>query len=493
MTVIAPLFEKLMELAALKNISFHVPGHKNGRAYNELSPFAQLLDIDVTELPELDDLHQPEGVIAQAQILAASCFFAEQTFFLVNGSTVGNLALIMATCQPGDLILVQRNAHQSILHGCMLAQTRVGFLTPEWDEESGIPLHVSEQTIIRAIKQFPEAKAVFLTNPNYYGATQDLQPIAELVHQADMLLLVDEAHGAHLGYHPAWPRSAMQCGADAAVQSTHKMLASMTMTGMLHVQGARINRSRLQQVLRMLQSSSPSYVLMASLDLARARLAERGAPAFSMLQANIDWFHQQMRDIAVSSFQTIRFDDERALCAHDPCKIILKMNGMTGNQLQQLLHQHGCLTELADHQHVLLALSMETTRADLQTLLHVLSQIASEQKSDLTTNTNHDGIINLINQLRFDDKMGPISFSLNWLHDQEKVGHCCNLEDSVGLSSAQMITPYPPGIPLLFPGELIRSSHVQWMQMMLAQGMRIHGLAIHEGQALIEVLNPNSE
>jgi arginine/lysine/ornithine decarboxylase len=491
MTVTAPLFEKLLELAARGNTSFHVPGHKNGRAYTEYSQFAQLLNIDLTELPGLDDLHQPEGVIAQAQQMAARCFFAEHTFFLVNGSTVGNLALIMSVCQTGDLILVQRNAHQSILHGCMLANVRVVFLTPEWDEESGIPLHVSEHTIARAVQQFPEAKVVFLTNPTYYGATQDLRPIAELVHQANMLLLVDEAHGAHLGYHPAWPRSAMQSGADAAVQSTHKMLASMTMSGMLHVQGTSVDCTRLQQVLRMLESSSPSYVLMASLDLARARLEERGEHAFSALKDDIDWFQQQLRSLDAPFIQTVQFDDEQANCVHDPCKIILKMSGMTGHQLQQALHQHGCMSELADHQHVLLVLSIETTRADLQALLYALSLIASKHKSDVTTNPVHNGIINLINELRFTENMEPISLSLDWLHEQKINRYSCRLEECLGLISAQVITPYPPGIPLLFPGDKIQQSHLQWMQMMIDQGMRIHGLTIHQGQPFIEVLTRN--
>ncbi|WP_036720636.1 aminotransferase class I/II-fold pyridoxal phosphate-dependent enzyme, partial [Paenibacillus sp. JCM 10914] len=277
----APIADALDRYRERKGTSFHVPGHKNGRIYESHSQVAgMLLDamrVDVTEISEMDDLFQPEGIIQEAQELAADCFCADESFFLVGGSTAGNLALILTVCAtPGDMLLVQRNVHKSILNGLKLAGARVVFLRPEFDQHSGLAIAPSLNTIRSALDAYPEAKGLMVTMPNYYGMGSDLRPIAEACHERGLPLLVDEAHGAHYGHHPELPRSALACGADGVVQSTHKMLAAMTMGAMLHVQGDRLDRGLLRQRLSMIQSSSPSYPLMASLDLARRLLHTQG-------------------------------------------------------------------------------------------------------------------------------------------------------------------------------------------------------------------------
>lgn len=203
-------------------------------------------------------------------------------FFLVGGSTAGNLSLLLTICdEPGSIVLVQRNVHKSVIHGLMLAGARAVFLEPWVDPESGLAVMPSIETIQAAVQRYPEAKGVFVTLPNYYGMGADLTPIAEVCHEAGMPLLVDEAHGAHYGQHPELPVSALSCGADGVVQSTHKMLAAFTMGAMLHIQGPRLNRPLLRQRLAMVQSSSPSYPVMASLDLSRRLLHVHGADAFT--------------------------------------------------------------------------------------------------------------------------------------------------------------------------------------------------------------------
>lgn len=276
----APIVDALHAYADRRPTSFHVPGHKRGSAYIG-TPVASWLGAvglyDATELPGLDDLHAPNGPIREAQQLSAECFGAERTYFLVGGSTVGNLAMILAVCKPGDIVLMQRNAHKSAIHALMLAQAGAVFLGPEQDEPTGLYTAPAAEQIDEQLRRFPDAKAVFITNPNYYGMSIDLEPIAEAAHRHGKPLLVDEAHGAHFGLHPLVPKSALQCGADAVVQSTHKMLPAMTMGSMLHLQGGRIDRDAVEKRLRMLQSSSPSYPILASLDWARSVVDGAGA------------------------------------------------------------------------------------------------------------------------------------------------------------------------------------------------------------------------
>ncbi len=472
MDIRAPLYEKLIQFAKQQHCSFHVPGHKNGRAYEQFGEFPSMLQLDLTELPGLDDLHQPEGVIAEAQQLAASLYRAEETFFLVNGSTVGTIALILTVCNPGDLILVQRNVHKSVIHGLMLAGVQAVFLAPEMDRQSGTALTVRFETIKQAAKQYPQARALFLTNPTYYGVAADLTDIASLLHAHEMLLLVDEAHGAHFGFHPAWPRSAMQCGADAAVQSTHKMLASMTMSAMLHIQGERIDRRRLRRTLAMLQSSSPSYVLMASLDLARARLAAIADYAFDRLLRELAHFRDQLH-------QTFPQGEVRLLdSAQDPCKLLLRVQGMSGFALQTQLMNHRCPVELADERQVLLALSIETTADDLAQLLRALQAISLTNRS--TTKDSIDGILYI-------EQSEPILFALNHPEDCELSD--LMLEEAVGRCCAESVTPYPPGIPLVLPGERFTAEHVKLLHRMVDDGVRVHGLTLRDGIAYVRVRN----
>ncbi|MEC0207287.1 aminotransferase class I/II-fold pyridoxal phosphate-dependent enzyme, partial [Paenibacillus lautus] len=293
----APLAEALMGYRERGASSFHVPGHKNGRAYagegNATEMLREAMRIDVTEITGTDDLFHPEGVIQEAQELAADCFGAEESFFLVGGSTAGNLALILTVCrEPGDILLVQRNVHKSVLNGLMLAGAQAVFLQPEMDKQSGLAVAPSEATLTAALEAYPEAKGAIITMPNYYGMGSDLRPLAKACHERGIPLLVDEAHGAHYGQHPQLPMNALSCGADGVVQSTHKMLAAMTMGAMLHVQGGLLDRSLLRQRLAMVQSSSPSYPLMASLDLARRLLHKQGAGAFTAGLAAVEAFRR---------------------------------------------------------------------------------------------------------------------------------------------------------------------------------------------------------
>ncbi|WP_230633168.1 aminotransferase class V-fold PLP-dependent enzyme [Paenibacillus athensensis] len=376
----APLVEALLAHRRAQTASFHVPGHKSGQSLDAgAAPvLAEVMSIDFTELSGLDDLHHAEGVIREAQELAAACFGADETFFLIGGSTAGNLAMITTVCRPGDVLIVQRNAHKSVIHGLMLAGARAVFVQPELDEAHGIAGGVSVASMAQALAAYPEARALFVTSPTYYGAGADLQALAELAHNAGKLLLVDEAHGAHCGFHELLPPSALACGADAVVQSTHKMLTAMTMAAMLHVQGDRIDRDLLRQRLTMLQSSSPSYPLLASLDAARRQLHTGG-------RGWVDAGLQAAQELRVRLAEQPRFAEAApprgAAGFHtvDPFKVTVydAAGVLTGPALREQLEARGCHAELADPRHVLLVFSPASRLADAERLYAALCDIAA--------------------------------------------------------------------------------------------------------------------
>jgi arginine decarboxylase len=275
-----PILAILKASGARDHAPFYAPGHKRGRgASPQLQNLLglQALRVDLPELPELDNLFAPEGVIQEAQTLAAEAFGAEQTYFLANGSTCGIEAAILATCGPGDKIIVPRNAHRSVIAGLVLAGAMPVFVEPQYAPELGLVLGISADAIASALHRHPDTRAVLVVSPTYHGICSDIAAIAHLAHAHHLPLLVDEAHGAHFGFHPHLPSTALGQGADLVVQSTHKLLGALTQASMLHTQGHRINRSRLQAALQLTQSTSPSYLLLASLDAARHQMATGGA------------------------------------------------------------------------------------------------------------------------------------------------------------------------------------------------------------------------
>ncbi|MBE0340086.1 amino acid decarboxylase [Paenibacillus sp. 28ISP30-2] len=506
----APLMEALLRYRAQDNASYHVPGHKNGQVYeNEdiASLLKEVMSIDATEITGLDDLHHPEDVIREGQELAAMCFGAEESFWLIGGSTVGNLAMILTVCtKPGDLLLVQRNVHKSVLNGLMLSGASAVFLEPKIDTTSGLAVAPSADTIQTALKAYPSAKGVLITMPNYYGMGHDLTATAKACHAAHVPLLVDEAHGAHYGLHPRLPASALSCGADVVVQSTHKMLPAMTMGAMLHVQGGWINRELLRQRLAMVQSSSPSYPLMASLDLARRHIAVHGTNAFTEGLAAADAFRKGLKQLPrfrlVEPIQLAHQENEaqegiserlerdegeaEGYSIHDPFKMVLydTFGVLDGFGLKRELEAYGCIPEMSDEKHVVLLFTLGSMIKDanhlLQALVHINDDIrfketaggpGSMQKEqcglDLDFSTwNNDGAMVY---------SSPVQFGLQPVKpDQMEV---VAVEDSAGRVAAEMIIPYPPGIPLLYAGETITASIVKRMRRLRELGAKWQGAA----------------
>ncbi|TQR94442.1 aminotransferase class I/II-fold pyridoxal phosphate-dependent enzyme [Paenibacillus ottowii] len=506
----APLVEALIRYRSQGNASFHVPGHKNGQVYRheELAALLQeVMSIDATEITGLDDLHHPEDVIREGQELAAKCFGAEESFWLIGGSTVGNLAMILTVCtEPGDVLLVQRNVHKSVLNGLMLSGAKAVFLEPEIDTLSGLAVAPSTDTIKAALKAYPLAKGVLLTLPNYYGMGHDLTATAKACHAAHVPLMVDEAHGAHYGLHPHLPVSALSCGADVVVQSTHKMLSAMTMGAMLHVQGPRIHRELLRQRLAMVQSSSPSYPLMASLDLARWYIDAYGTDAFTEGLAAADAFRKGLEQLprfrlleptqqaneeckarkGISEALDSAKKRRSGYSTQDPFKMVLydTWGVLDGFGLKRELETYGCIPEMSDEKHVVLLFTLSSTARDashlLQALVHINNDIGfkgtarepelagkEQQRLELDFSTwNND---------EMKAYSSPVQFGLQPIHpDQMEI---VPVEESAGRIAAEMIIPYPPGIPLLYAGETVTQAIALRMNRLRELGAKWQGVA----------------
>lgn len=419
----------------------------------------------------MDDLHQPEGIIAEAQSLAAEAYWADETKFLIGGSTAGNIALIMAVCKPGDKIIVQRNCHKSVYNGLILARANPVFIVPAVDLATGAAAGLRREDVERTLLAHPDAKAVFLTNPTYYGMGIELAKMAAAVHRFGIPLLVDEAHGAHYGFHPALPPSAMQCGADAAVQSTHKMAASLTMTSMLHIQGSRIDRDRLFRALAMIQSSSPSYPLLASLDLARRHMvmeAEREFDRVLPLLASL-----RERIAGLPWLQTAALTENSVFSTLDPLKLMLivRSNALTGFQLQSLLEENGVFPELADSGHVLLAASTGTSVQDVERVWQLLERLhpALLPEAELLFQPYPPNGSLLASSFLREQAM-----TMHEAYDAEK--RVVPLAEAEGNISAEMVIPYPPGVPLIVPGERIDAQLIALLETLRAGRTRFHGI-----------------
>ncbi|MER2116392.1 MAG: aminotransferase class I/II-fold pyridoxal phosphate-dependent enzyme, partial [Solibacillus isronensis] len=344
-----PIVQALKKFVADDPQSFHVPGHKNGLLSNLPNEIKQALKYDVTELTGLDDFHHPEEAIQQAEQLLASTYGASRSFFLVNGSTVGNLAMIYATCEKGDTVLVQRNAHKSIFHALELVGVNPVYVSPKWDIKSQTAGCIDLKTLEQAVASYPDAKAAIFTYPTYYGVTaNDLAEQIELCHAYQIPVLVDEAHGAHLTVSEELPSSALELGADIVVQSAHKTLPAMTMASFLHMKSSLVSEQKVNRYLRMLQSSSPSYLLLASLDDARSYVT-------NYTETDYAYFIEKRQQFIESLTMAT---DLQVVEMSDSLKLLVRAPGYTGFQLKEALEKFHVYVELADAKQVLLILPL---------------------------------------------------------------------------------------------------------------------------------------
>jgi lysine decarboxylase len=480
-----PLFDAMVALAESKKVSFHTPGHKSGKGIStRFRKFVgpKIFSIDLTTLDEVDSLHKPKGVIKEAQALAAKAYGADRSFFLVNGTTGGNHAMILSTCRPDDKVLVARNAHKSIIAGLILSGATPVFFDPVFDPNLNLMLNVTADACRAALDAHPDARAIVLTTPNYYGICADLVQIIAYAKAKGVITLVDEAHGPHLPFHPELPTSAVQAGADLCVQSIHKIIGGMTQASMLHARAGRIDMTMLARVLRAVQTTSPSYILMASLDLARMQMATEGRKLLDKAITLAEEARVRINKIAgCTSFS--REDITASLFAQmgdlDVTKLTIGVSGLglTGFQVSQLLNtRYGIQVEMADPFHVLVIVSIGDRKDDLNRLVDALKEMSAEQgQKGQSGRFQPITIPNLVNEWR----MSPHDA---FLSDREQV----ELNAGIDRVSAEIVTVYPPGIPVLTPGEVVTKEAIRYLEEMLALGATVDGL--DEGNRLIGVV-----
>ncbi|MBG9782415.1 aminotransferase class I/II-fold pyridoxal phosphate-dependent enzyme [Shouchella lehensis] len=466
MSVRTPIIDVIKAHMNRKPLSFHVPGHKNGHNWHSFLPlFEQLLPYDVTELSGLDDLHDAKGAIAESQQLCAEFYGAGETSYLVGGSTSGNLAMIYGVLQEGDTVFVERDCHKSVMHALELCKANVVFLSSRRSSITNHPLGVTYEVLKHAYEQHPQGKAMILTYPNYWGNVIDYRETFRFAKDHRLLLLVDEAHGAHfvVGNESLnSPPSALQLGADIVVQSAHKMLPALTMTGWLHFSNTidPTIKKQVKHALQMFQSSSPSYVLLASLDGARAFLEEQGHHAYRQaLEAQkklCEW---------IDVHPDIELVEEEAHFK-DPLKLMVKpRDSGTGVSVLTALKQVGIDAEMADPNVTLLILGLSSLHPDTQKRLNHVTIESTPLKEKNAVEAGAKGCLSELIRNK----------------DNKENVELLSLQDAVGRVAATDVIPYPPGIPLLLKGEKISEEHVEQMKQFLSTGVTFQGFQPYRG------------
>jgi len=460
-----PLLTALATAAQRDGAAFYAPGHKRGQGASSAlqALVGRGLQADLPELPELDNLFAPSGPIAAAQALAAQAFGADATYFLANGSTCGIQAALLATRHPGSQVLVPRNAHRSVFAGLVLAGTAPIYLTPWHDDRWDLAFGVTAAQIEQALQTYPTIQTVVVVSPSYHGVCANLAAIARCVHHHDATLIVDEAHGAHLGWHPDLPQGAIAAGADIVIQSTHKTLGAMTQASMLHVQGQRVNHDRLRQALQLTQSTSPNYLLLASLDAARQQLATAGADLLGQTLA----IAQQVRaDLALLTDVTVlsppHLPADPAPFQLDPTRLVVDVAqlGITGFTADEFLHEQQQVTaELPTMRQLAFILSLGNVPAEGDRLTAAITTLAHQAEQ---LRSSADGL-----PTRPDALLTPAVLSQPPLTPREAFfapAIAIPLAQAAGHLAADALCPYPPGIPLVLAGERITATAIATLQ-----------------------------
>lgn len=463
-----PLVEAMLKYKNEKVYPLHTPGHKGGRGMAEMlrRELGESVLMDVSLMSELDDIHEPETYIAEAQRLAAETYGSDACFWAVNGTSQAIHAMLMTAVNPGDKVLVPRNAHRSVAGGLILGDIEPVFMEPDYSEEFGIYTQISAATVQQKLQEHSDIKAVLLTSPNYYGIAADIESIASICHQQQIPLLVDEAHGPHLGFSNRLPKSALQCGADASAQSTHKLLGAMTQCSMLHIRKGLLDIQKAADVMSVLTTTSPNYLLMASLDAARAqvqscgdKMAEHAAAAAAKLRS------------LCKSFQGLRVLEEQDIKGYklDTTKVTLNVSrwGYSGVEAGELFRKAGIAVELVDPQNVLFLITYADDNREFDAVLEKISRVLTEMEG-----CKKQQKINI----RFPElpktEMG-LSAREVFFGGKEAVPFAAG----IGRICAEQISFYPPGIPVLLPGEIISADIAEYCMEMKKLGLPVSGPA----------------
>ena len=466
-----PLFEGLLSFLEKKRLPMHIPGHKGGKgAPLPLKEFLgeAVFQIDLTEIAPLDHLLTPRGIIKEALDLATEVFGADQTFFVVNGTTGCILAMLLASVNEGEEIIISRASHRSAIGGLILSGAFPRYLPSRFSWECGFSFPNSPEEVIDALNKYPKAKGIFLTSPNYYGVAQNSDLIVKICHDRGFPVLVDEAHGAHFIFHESFPLSALKAGADLVAQSAHKTLSSFTQSSLLHYKKGRIDPYRLRSALLILQTTSPSYLLTVSLDASRWQMANYGREIFGKALELAEYARTELNSI--EGLRCLREEEIRQIGDFflDPLKLTVnfKESGISGREAERRLREKGIEVELSDPWNVLCLISAGDSQESIDRLIQAFREIKK---------TNGEAKKGLKDLERV-TLPGIPSQALTPREAFQAKHQLIPLRKAGGRISSEIIAPYPPGIPVLCPGEKIEEDVISYLEKVSQMGLMIHGL-----------------
>lgn len=486
-----PLVEAMERYLREQVYPLHTPGHKGGRGMAEplrslLGPEA--LRLDVSLMSELDDIHAPSGCIREAQKEAAKLYGSDTCFLSVNGTTGAIHAMLLTALQPGDKVLVPRNAHRSVMGGLILADAVPVYIQPSNIKEFGLQGQVTPEQVKEAFAQHPDLKAVLLTSPNYFGMAAEVKQIADIAHAHNAVLLVDEAHGPHLGFHEAFPPSAMQCGADMAAQSTHKILGALTQSSFLQVKGTHINLQHAADVMSLLTTTSPNYLLMGSLDAARAQLAERRQTMMEEALRAAGLLRYELENIP--GLRVIKASDvvgKYGVAALDETKVTINLKewNVSGIAAEEALRKEKVAVELVDPQNVLFLVTYAdwapvqwqgTVNRICKTLKKLMPSVNPLQARSVERvnklkeiEAEREKVLNM--EVPVTEAVVPLR---SVFYGKKK---SVPLAEAEGYTCAEPVSFYPPGIPVILPGERFTPEIIKWCSFMKSLGLPVSGPA----------------
>ncbi len=455
-----PVLDALKKLMEEGHTSFHFPGHKNKNTLIEWGEYIPY--IDTTETEGMDNLLEPRGIIKESQELAAKAFRAKATYYAVNGSTGSNYIAMATITKPGDKVLVQRNCHKSIYNGMILNRLNPVYLYPNYNEKHHVLTGIDPEDIERAIQENPDIKAVIITNPNYYGVCSDIEEIVKVVHKYNKVLMVDEAHGPHLVFSEKGPISSIEAGADIVIHSTHKTLPSFTQTSMIHVGTDRIDLNKLRDRYTLFTTTSPSYLFTLSNEIATAYMDGEGRERLGRNIEKIDQVIERLNSIdRVSVFTGDREDS--TIHDKDNTKILFKIDGIKGSEVMKILRKkYNIRLEMSDYYYGLALATVMNEDEDFEKLIQAIEDIARTEPYEELNQTSI--------------KMPTPKIRMGAYDAYYAKKELLNLKDSIGRISATSVIPYPPGIPLIAPGEEITQELYDHILFIMENGLEIVGL-----------------
>ena len=443
-----PFFSALKKYGESNVVPLDVPGHKLGRVENDLIKYVgkKTYLLDANSPIGLDHLNKPTGVILQAENLMADACHADKSYFLTNGTTTGILAMIMSVCKAKDKIILPRNVHKSVINGLILSGAIPVFIKPNIDQDLGIANDISYENVEAAIKQNPDATALFVINPTYFGVVSDLKRITKLAHDNDIIVMTDEAHGAQYYFSPKLPMSGMEAGVDISASSMHKTAGSFTQSSIILTQGKRINHQRLRATLNLLQSTSPSSLLMASIDVARKTMVFKGQAKIDKMLKIANAFRNKLKNVPGIKVIDKEYIKDKGCFGYDESKLIIKVSelGLSGFEVYQLMKtKYNIQLELAESHIVLGILTLGTKESDLDKLYNAFSKLSEEY-------------------YKIKDKLPKVTFEYSFPEAYSRPRDAyhapklnVSLDDAVNEIAGESVMIYPPGIPIVIPGEVI--------------------------------------